>query len=585
MSMKVRIGALLGLAVTLSMVACGEEALPPVDRARPVTVITLVSESPVPAGDFVGVAESFREEDIGFEVNGRVLLVERLGAEVSGPVLDASGRVTEDGRGSVLARLDPERYRLAVKSAQLAVAAARSTLKTREVDATVASPAEIKRSEAQARAAEQEIMAAREDVKAKQAAFDLAKGNLAREKNLQSSGAGTQQDLDNAQRDFDSAEARLGQGNAGVAGKTQAYDAALAAVASAKASGRLKMAMVEEARAEVSRLENEEARAQENLDDCTLYAPFSGRVTQELIGRGGIVASGQPVARLTMMDPIKLVITATGDESRVLTPGKRVRVMPAGPTLPAGLREFEGTVIGKPEVADPATRTFRIEVLVRNVNQKTRAGKGVQLIRNVMPVLLRERGADGPLHVPADAVFEKDGKAFVLRIVKASDRQSALLDPGKVYKPDRVEVKRTGKYFTIVSWTFAEIEEGSGLSAGDIVVLNPTPESEQGVTLAGFEWVIRPGDLVPMSFHLGGLPAGMYVPVRAIRYLNGNTSVFVVGDGDVVTETPVTVHETWRDRRRVTGVAPGSRVVVDGLHYIASGDTVVATPLDGGASR
>lgn len=575
----------VGLVAVLLLGACGEEAAPPAQRARPVTVITLAEETPTIGGDVVGVAEAFREEDIGFEVDGRVLLVERLGAEVNGPVLDADGGVTKDGEGSVLARLDPTRYDLALKAAELALAAASTTLKTREVDANVAAPADVRRANAQAAAANDEITAAQEDVKAKQAAFDLAKGNLAREKNLQASGSGTQQDLDNAQRDFDSTEARLAQAKAGVEGKKQSYNAALAAVASAQAAKRLKDAMVEEAAAEVSRLVNEEARAKENLADCTLYAPYAGRVTQELIGRGGIVRAGQPVLRLTMMDPIKLVVTATGDESRMLPPGKRVRVIPSGVELPPGMDELEGTVIGKPEVADPATRTFRIEVLARNVNRSTERSQGVQLIRNVMPVLLRDPGSKGPLHVPEDAVFEDGGKTWVLRVIKASDRQTTVLDPGKVYKPQRVEVKRAGRFFTIVSWNFAEIEDGSGLAPRDILVLNPTAESEKGVTLAGFDWAIRPGDLVPLSFSLGALPQGLYVPVRAIRNLNGRTTVFVVGDDDVVTETTVTVHETSNDRRRVEGVGAGARIVMDGLHYIATGDRVVATPAKSGGSR
>ena len=565
--------------------ACGKEEAAPAARARPVTVITMASETPVRDGDMVGVAESFREEAIGLEVAGRVLFAARLGSEVQGPVLDAAGAISEGAEGSVLATLDTTRYELAARSAKLSLDASKSTLKTREVDATVAAPAEVSRSKAQAAAAKEEISAAQADVKARQAAFQLAKENLAREQSLNASGSGTEQDLDNAQRDFDSAEARLTQSLSVVDAKTQSYNAAQAAVSAAEANLNLKAAKVAEARAEVARLENEVARAQQDLHDCTLHAPFTGRVTREIVGRGGIVASGQPVLHLTMMDPIKLVATVTGEQSRMLPSGRRVRATPSGVSLPGGVTELSGTVIGKPEVADAATRTFRVEILVRNRNRAGGGDQGTQLIRNVMPVLRRDPAGNGPLHVAADAVFEDAGKSWVLRLVKAADEDRNVLEVGKVYKPERVEVQRTGRFFTIVSWNFAEIASGSGLEPRDILVLNPTPDSEKGISIAGYDWLIRPGDLVPLNLDMGELQAGFYVPIRAIRNLNGRTSVLVVGAGNEAEERVVTVHETWRDRRRVEGVSAGDRVVVDGLHYVASGDAVNPTQAESGAGQ
>ena len=75
------------------------------------SVITLKKSDPARSLAVTGVVGSWKTEDIGFEVSGRVQYVIE-------PELNVSTQVGEDGTRQPLARVDSERYESAVASAQ-----------------------------------------------------------------------------------------------------------------------------------------------------------------------------------------------------------------------------------------------------------------------------------------------------------------------------------------------------------------------------------------------------------------------------------------------------------------------------------
>ncbi len=83
-------------------------------KSRPVTVLEL--EERDFAGDtrLTGSVSLYREEQVGFEVAGRLLWVLDEGKEVEGPVLDENGRLIRPGE--LIAKLDNTRYRLQVNA-------------------------------------------------------------------------------------------------------------------------------------------------------------------------------------------------------------------------------------------------------------------------------------------------------------------------------------------------------------------------------------------------------------------------------------------------------------------------------------
>jgi multidrug efflux pump subunit AcrA (membrane-fusion protein) len=146
---------------------------------------------------------------------------------------------------------------------------------------------------------------------------------------------------------------------------------------------------------------------------------------------------------------------------------------------------------------------------------------------------------------------------------------------------EKVRVVPTGEIFPIGRWFFQRLEDTGGLGEGDPLILVPpgtaAPDERYGggVVVAGATWALRPGELVPVNFVLDKIPTGFYVPMNAIRELNGAHSVFVVRDG-AARRLPVTVHETFHDLRRIEGegLAAGDAIVVEGAHYIGDGDAV-----------
>ncbi|MEM7455986.1 MAG: hypothetical protein AAF456_16670, partial [Planctomycetota bacterium] len=100
---------------------------------------------------------------------------------------------------------------------------------------------------------------------------------------------------------------------------------------------------------------------------------------------------------------------------------------------------------------------------------------------------------------------------------------------------------------------------------------------------SGFQWMLRPGDLVNVD--LSGThetQAGYYIPVEAIYEELGTTYVFIV-EGDSVVKTEVEAHlgeqlDTGEEIRiepvGSADFAAGTQIVYGGVHYLSDGDNV-----------
>ncbi len=64
---------------------------------RPVTYLTLEAHAPQPQSLVTGSVESWKSEQVGFQVNGRVRFVHEPGANILGRILDSHGKLLESG--------------------------------------------------------------------------------------------------------------------------------------------------------------------------------------------------------------------------------------------------------------------------------------------------------------------------------------------------------------------------------------------------------------------------------------------------------------------------------------------------------
>ena len=533
-------------------------------RARPVSLQTLRRQAPPEHGLITGVVEPHREEQIGFEVTGRIESSTILGKEVRGPELGDDGDPVPGREGEVIATIDETRYRQALQAAELRQRAAEAAEAVRRIEAEELRPTDVQKAMALEGASRQELNAA-------EAALENATQDFDRAERLVGDGTISRSEYDRAKSTFDNATATAEAARETIAGR-------VAEVKSAQANLGLAQSRLEQARAEVAEAKQKVEQAQTDLDDCLLRAPFNGRITEVFAGRGTYVQPGEAVVTMTLMDPIKVVITVSAEQNRLIKHG-------AGALLrPRDLARYSeqplvGMVLGKSDLADPATRTFKIELMVRNVREGSGADD-VSLAERVMPVLRKKAFSDGPLFVWSECVEREGGGTFVYRVPGA---RFGVATGGfqDSYVPERIAVELLDERMTLLSFPMIRVADGSSLQEGDILIANPTAETLDGVTLDRSDWALLPGELVPVQLDLGRRAAGFWVPVRALQNLNDRTSLFIV-DGDVAREIEVTMAESAGDQRRVEGegLADGVRYVVDGGHYLADGDRVDVVSTD-----
>jgi cobalt-zinc-cadmium efflux system membrane fusion protein len=173
----------------------------------------------------------------------------------------------------------------------------------------------------------------------------------------------------------------------------------------------------------------------------TLYAPISGKVTQNEMVLGGMVEEATEI--LTIMDPSRLWVEADIYEKDIarLALGQAVVV-----TVPAHQgEEFRGQITYVGDILDPDTRTITVRTEVNNPAGKLKPGMFADL-----NIELSENGT--ALVVPSSAILDDDGEALVFVSLE-----------GNQFEPRHVTVgiRENG-------W----VEVTAGLEAGDEVVTN-----------------------------------------------------------------------------------------------------------------
>jgi len=193
------------------------------------------------------------------------------------------------------------------------------------------------------------------------------------------------------------AEARLADATLSARNAERLTEGGFAAetrVVSARAALQAAEAGVEAARREIERLR--------------IHAPFAGLLEDDAAELGALMQPGGLCARITQLDPIRLVGYVPETDIDRVEPGAM-----AGGRLSSG-REVVGSVTYVSRVADTQTRTFRVEVTVPNPRLDIRDGQTVEM-------LIRTDGVSAHL-VPGSALTLDDGGRLGVRLVDAESR-------------------------------------------------------------------------------------------------------------------------------------------------------------------
>ena len=565
--MCISLRAACAAVVCLAAVGCQPpEAAPPRQPApRPVTAITLASTVPDSALRSTGSVTSWKVEDIGFEVGGRIEEIIEPGRNAAGPEIDPASSQAVPRSGAVLAKIDASRYEASLASAK----------------------ARVVNMQAQLEAAEREI----EQVLPKQqaaaaASRKLAEQEFARQEQLRAGNATTDVAYDKAAADLEVAIAEEEQ---------------LASTVAVKESERAAIA------AQVAEAEEDVRQAEKDVADTTLYSPFTGQVAEVFETVGGVVQAGEPVLKLQMMDPIQIDVQLSAERDSQLHYNDIVTVYTPDTNEPVPAMVYE-----KAAVADPSTRTFLLTLLIRN--EQIAEGMPEEFdpdqelrTRSVWGLFSRHTGDRGPFYVNEESLLQDEsGNYFVLRI-RGVSRDSREVDKAALPTLLPVEVVPVVPSDERMSFLGAavlrklddtgDLDPNSDLVAGQLrrmdgASLSAEEAAERAKSievlhLVRDRWRFRPGDVVEVDLSEVRITEGMYVPMDAIVLGPAGTNegyvVAVEGaDEDGVGQArriPIqfTGDASIGSLRKITpkegaALPEGLQVVVSGAHYLRDGD-------------
>jgi multidrug efflux pump subunit AcrA (membrane-fusion protein) len=524
--------------------------------------MTLRESSPARLDRVAGSVASWKTENIGFEVSGRVRFVVE-------PDTDVEGRSYVDGGenqtpGTVLASLDPERYDLAVKSALAQLDTTKRQREAVRIEVDDVIPAQGSAAIAQR---------------------TLASNVLTRNKGLFDKKVITKEQLDESQAK---------------------YDTALANVLKLVADREAKKAELTSFDAKIEQNKNAVSEANRDRADCELRSFFRGQVAEVHVIPGGFVERGSPVLTVQMMDPIKIEFEVSADTARTLNYRD---LIPITVPLPDGSElDIEGVIYIIEPTANLETRTFTVTVLTRNQRVQAElppALKDASLVRTQDQWRLQSGlipGTEDGYFVEEHAIQEDAQGKYLWKITERK-AISEHWTGGRLLKVKKIRVTvppGSLKAPFLDIWTFQEvaIDEGQPFDPLTDIVVGKLILSKDAEQLADdgtvlFErnrWLLRPGDLVRVALEAVKTSPGFYVPMNAIKDNAGVKHVMVAinnKDGSAKAKLiPVNVHESHNTSKRVTAVDGKSlqanmSLIVEGVHYLVDNELISPTSKTG----
>jgi membrane fusion protein, multidrug efflux system len=130
---------------------------------------------------------------------------------------------------------------------------------------------------------------------------------------------------------------------------------------------------LEMARAELEAAKANLSAVEEEISRTRIRAPIPGIVDQRIAEQGDFVGTGDEVAQIINNNPLRAMVRVPQHSIGRVKAGQPARV----DVLQHGIVEGEITFVST--LADPATRTFRVEVEIPNPDQRLSAGTSVEV--------------------------------------------------------------------------------------------------------------------------------------------------------------------------------------------------------------
>lgn len=139
-----------------------------------------------------------------------------------------------------------------------------------------------------------------------------------------------------------------------------------------------------------------------HLNDTLITAPISGKVSGVTINPGEMAAPGTPLAAINRLDTMQVGVDLTEKDVGRINEGQKVEVLVSA----ISSEPLEGEVQSVSPVADPRTKTYRMEVVLPNENGLLKGGMTAE-VRVAVAV------EEDTVVIPVEAVLTRDGEQVV----------------------------------------------------------------------------------------------------------------------------------------------------------------------------
>ena len=575
---------LLFLCAVLTFSACDSSRRKseiPEPKPRPVAVATLMKSAP-PSSKMVSASvASWKTEEIGFEVNGRVEWVAEPNTDIEGRIVE---RTTEKVQvlgyqvdtqmenliieGTPIAKLEDERYRLQVESAKAEILRTQESINAATIELEKSLPSQLRAAEAEKQLAETE---------------------RDRSRRLFDQNAGSRSDVDRDEANYQTAISKIEQLEANV---------------------KAKEAEIQSLNAQMLQARRNLRDAERSLEDCTLYSSFRGQIADVAVVPGSVVNAGEPVATIQLMDPIKIELEVSAEDSRRL---RNRQIFPIHVPLGDGSTAIrDGFLYLIDPVADPQTRTFTLTLLMLNrqtPEEQLETDPEMPTMEQMWRVNFKFLpGSElGKYFIAEEAVLRDDQGPYAWRVTNLQQREAMPNDRILKVEKMRINLKPTRIPF-LGNWIFQEatfddpnFDPSRHMIAGRLEsptgVADETWDRNQWDGNAvkidrETQWIIRPGDIVKVDLGARDSELGYFVPMDAIGYENEQTFIFVIeeSEGQTVARKKMInvldrdIEESTSSVRRIVPMDGDSlenvQYITRGAHYLRDGESVMVAQPD-----
>jgi HlyD family secretion protein len=379
-------------------------------------------------------------------------LTQDIVARTSGLLTDftayAGDRVSA---GQTIARLDEPELGSRARAAAADAAAQRAAAQGAGIDARHHAPNGVVIARNESSSMQRELDAARNDVTAKAERVRYWQAELEREHQLLRAGAVSEQEYGDERAQASTAASEAAAARDRVASLVAQVRSSQTKIGDAQANVEIMDAKAAEMRARADQATASAASEATMAQYRDVVAPSDGVIVKRLIDPGVFVQSGTVIARVAVIDRLRIQANVSQDRLSGISVGT-----PLQSTLPDG-HVLRGRVSSISPVADATTHTTTVEAIVENPKSALVPGGFVNVVFHATGVAKR-----GTIDVPSAALVGSGNAAAVWEIVNGEAHRV----PVRSVSDDGTTATVTG---TLSAGARVAVEGASTLEEGQVV--------------------------------------------------------------------------------------------------------------------